>query len=397
MAQFQSYGGGPHGGSPIVLPQRQGVLGDIGSLLSGIGQIPQQYQQGIASREAATLKSQLNNLLMKSLTLPREVPVQQDVPDDSFSFGDVLSKPEQQPNPEYVATQNRLRDVGPAFGFKYPTSAEELYMAQLAKSLGKEPELTAKSNAKVNEIKTKAEEDRKKQEQLYSTDKPGFEAVRQKNRMEQLTKLEEGRNARARQHEENVKNIANDKNANDQTKIDKVLRERSRYHQDQIIEQGKRTEVFRAGITSQDENRKVLQLNGWNDDLVKLRTQIDKIREMGSTDPSVQAELQSAVQQFNGTVDNIKQMDSGAKLDYYDANDTKAGVMNRLRSLMNPILPDLFNPPQKQLGIVPSKPAPTKPAQTKPMSNTTGATPMYDPRTLSDEEVAKRRKAILGR
>lgn len=89
MALFQSYSGGPHGASPIVLPQQKSNLQDIGEALGALGRIPEQMQE-------AEYKQLLTQIMMKALTT--DPYVEEKIPGDmrldpTTSFGPLSSNP----------------------------------------------------------------------------------------------------------------------------------------------------------------------------------------------------------------------------------------------------------------------------------------------------------------
>lgn len=128
MALFQSYSGGPHGASPIVLPEKKSPLGEIGDALGALGKIPEQMQQ-------AQYKKMLTDLLIKAIStdptitqnIPESTTMREDttfstenVPayatDHQEQIGDFLTKTpasiSRSMNPEYLDIMRKLEVSG---------------------------------------------------------------------------------------------------------------------------------------------------------------------------------------------------------------------------------------------------------------------------------------------
>jgi hypothetical protein len=416
MAIFQSYGGGAHGASPVVLnTTKPSMLGEIGSFLNQMGQIPAEMQQ-------AMLKKQLNDLLLKSLSTPQTMQKQVQGPDQLVpkegttieplgdqslvgmmpateqSIGDLFS---QQPgamttkdvaNPEFTDVMSRLEKVGPAFGMKFPTPIENIYAASLAKSLG------------AGQLETQKQEGREKIEGIRTTGREALEhtkgeerrlteADRQVNRVDIVKRNIESKEKIAANHEANIQNIATAKNLNDQEKIDKILKERTNFHEGVLTNYGKKINEMRRAADSLDEIRQIQQINGYKDDLTKQLTQIDKIIGKGASH-EVEGELKSAVSNYNDIVDKVLQLDPDStlvKIQDLDRDTWK----NNLRSLFG-------QPQEKTIGTVPATPRSTTPktratetpAITTPNSNTKGT---YLPSEITPEELKRRRDNIFNR
>ena len=371
MAIFNSYSGGPHGMGAMQLPEKPGILGEIGKAMGAVGGIPAQMQQ-------AQLKNALTDLLLQSLTTPQTID--QTVPGqitynsgdaitsdpEGGSFGEIFtespSKTVKGPNPKYTDVMNRLESVGPAFGMKFPTSGEDKYYNTMAKIAGQQ-----------DLARTRGEETRKTNEALYGgnkltledkkqENKSTYEDQRQGNREKSLEMNITSREKIAGEYNKTRESIAKDNRTSIEDRANKLLIENSRHHRASEENYGERTKAIKSSTNNMDEIRVFQQINQFQDNLRSTRAQIDKIRQLDSSDPEIAAQQKTAIEEYNNTVDKIKQLDPGANLSKYDDTATKSGAMNWLRSLGLPG----FNQPEKAIGVKPSGNPPPKPATTKP-------------------------------
>lgn len=399
--QFENYRGGPHGGSPVVLPQKiNSTLGDVGQFANQIGQIPGEMQQ-------ADIKTQLNNLLLQVLGTPQTIkqttPGVQ-IPFNSTSgagagidpngvelppggsYGSMMTDPvtKDVPNPAYENSLSRLTQVGPAFGMKFPTPIENIYAAAMARSLGATETEKVRQQGRT-ELETQKQGGREtlqdtrgdqKLEQIGATGevRSSIEDQRQTNRQKLLTDNITSREKIATDHNISREKIANNNNLTDAQKTKDILAERSAHHKESEANYAERTKAIRSTTNNLDEIRVLQQINAFQDNLTAARTQIDKIRQLEQTDPSVQAELKTSVEQYNTTVDRIKALDPQSNLSKYTADDTEGGVKNFLRSMTQGIIPGVGSP-TRSLQTTPNTTPAQKPAGTSavPKTNTPAA------------------------
>lgn len=163
--QFQSYGGGPHGGGPIVLPRQAHPVAEIGNIFDALGNIPMQMQQ-------AKLRQGLNELFLKALSTPSSISkvipgatiYGDSTPPDlgttgPISLGDVMSRePDQiisETNPEFADIAKKLEIMGyyrptSSRGDRYETPEEE------ARRAGLKEEAVQRAKAPEREIAREA-------------------------------------------------------------------------------------------------------------------------------------------------------------------------------------------------------------------------------------------------
>ena len=420
QVQFNSYAGGPHGGQPVVINRvAPGLLGSLGEMFNQIGQIPAEMQQ-------AELKARLNDLLIKSLSTPQTI--QQTTPGQDIltpkegttlqpleesgqslvgmqpatpqSIGDLFTKEttpsttKTVPNPDYQAITSRMEKIGPAFGWKFPTPLEEAIQLAYAKSLGLLPAIQARGEEARKTEASKGEIRKDVNTSLYGN-KSDLETQRQGGRSELLDRNIESREKIANEHNQTIKSIATDKNTNDQTKVDKILKERANFHNAEIQNYGERTKVLQNSADNLNDIRNIQQVNGYKDDLTRQLTQIDKIIAKGGS-PEVAGELNVAVSNYNDIVDKIKQIDPGSNLSKMQSMDA-GGVMNYIRSLGIP------GSDQPYKTVVPAPagqpPPPTRtPRATQPAQQPAAPLPnnTYTPSQITPEELKKRRENIFN-
>lgn len=393
--QFQSYSGGPHGGSPVAFNSiKPSMLGQLGELFAGLGKIPAAYQD-------AQIQSALNQLKLQALTQPQTI--QQNVPgvstptegtsfdnwdpnqsiltppDQQKSLGDLFTKTpdttKQVSNPAYTNSVDRLSQVGPAFGMKFPTPIENIYAAAMAKTLGQSDLVEKRGQVQKDLLAQRGEQDLKKTDRIYGEGEN--KSTLQQSRLEAKQKIADQISEDKASHEENIKSIATDKNLNDNQKLDKILAERENYHNGQLKARNDFNSSFRKGIDSQVELRKSESENKLTDNLVQLRSQINKLQQQDQTDPSIQTQLKGAVDQYNQIASELNQNPDAPKIDTWNMNE-RGGVLNWMRS------------------FVPGMGTPTQ--QITPKTNTSNVTPKptTKPGSSLTETPEQRRARILN-
>ena len=390
--QFQS--AQPSRPYPFVAtnPSRQTLLSDLGEALTAVGNIPAQMQ-------ANQIRDQLNKLLLTSLSAPMTQQqqittpgsVQPDVefglpPTDqmflnapkptSGDLGSMLTEPttttKTVPGQDYKEATGRLGDVGYAgggFNFR-PRTGLTLEEQKLLDQ--------AKGETKIK-VQEKAQEGR-------TGGQLEVEKAKQEGAMARLEKNIQDKQKRAAEHEANVREIATDNNLNDQQKIDKILKERALKRKSDEENYRDRTQAIRAGITNTADLKKSNEINKWFDDLVKVRTQIDKINQKSNqSDPETAGLKAQSVEQYNALVDKIKSLDPNANVSKMTEMDDPTGVLNYIRGIGAAVAPGLINPPGKKAVPAPAGSAP---------KTTTPATPIT-PGVETPEQKAARQKQII--
>lgn len=419
--QFQSYTGGPHGERPVVMPNvRPSFLGEIGSMLNQIGQIPAEMQQ-------ATLKKQLNDLLISSLSTPQTIQKTTNTPDTLVpkedttlqpigesgqslvgmmpatpeSVGDLFTRQPGQPvtktvtNPAFQDITDRMQAIGPAFGWKFPTPIEQIYAQYLAKASGLGELEKQKQQGRVEIQGMKGEQQQANIGTTYEN-KSKLETQRQEGRNELLDKNLESRQKIASEANQRMRDIAADRNLNDQQKIDKILDERRDFHNAEVKNYDGRTKVLQQQANSLEDIRNLGQINNFKDDLRTQLSQIDKIIAKGGQ-PEVAGELSQAVANYNDTVDKIKQLDPGSNLTKMQ-DMTAPGIGNWLKGITGMGTPSSTvvpapagTPPPRQPRTPATTPSPS--IQAPSSMPTPGST--YRPSEISPEELQRRRNNIF--
>ena len=425
--QFNSYAGGPHGLGPVVLPERKSVLGDIGSMLNEVGKVPGNMQQ-------ANLKYQLNNLLLQALTQPqtksetiagKEIAMNSPsgagagidplgLAEPGASYGSMMTEPStrQVPNPEYEATTSRLEKIGPAFGMKFPTPIENIIAAGYAKSLGGAASEAEKQKGRI-ELERERQGGRTSLEEQRIGGRTDIEELKTEGRSTLLDrrianqqKLKDKDIQARTDHDDTIREIAADKNLNEQQKLDKILKVKEKYNDDTIAVRKDFNNITRYTAESTADLRRAEEENKVVDNLINLRSQINLLTQQPQSQ-SQQTQLKGAIEQYNSLVDVANSNPNAPKIDYWKLDEPNT-IRNWLKNFTGIGTPEqeIAPTPRPGGGVAPPRgtkppgapiPAPTsKPLEATPPGKPS-PTGTFRPGEIPEEELKRRRDEIFGR
>ena len=397
MAQFTSYPAARPQPFAIYNNQRSTLMSELGEALTALGNIPQQIEQN-------KIKSELNKLLLTSLTAPRTEqktvqgppeftgtiegewpsnqsmltpPGQQNV-QDFFKPGSMLTK--QVPGEKYAEATGRLEDVGyKAGGFDFgPTSGSQLSLAD--RILLKKLDIEGKKDV----------------EGTKATGRSQLEDQRHANAMKKQDSLLQGVAKRSLDHDERLAKIDAQGNKSKEEIAKERLAEIRRHNLENEKAMRDLNSIRRSAIGSRED---INLANAIDKQLTEMRAQdaqISKILGLDQNDPNTIELFRAAISRYNAARTEIIKLDPNysdfpeKRIEDYPWYRDPAQLMpgNRPAQRLVPTPGQTTNPPPR----APTQPRnlPRNPAGTPEVTPPT--TPRVDQPLTPAELKAKRDK-----